>query len=232
MAGVFGKHEPGIPYRPIAELFAMYRARDPNKTAIVDLDTGSSITFGQLEQVTTDIAAFLKSKGVRKGDRVLLLSDECLEKLLIWFGTWRIGAVVCPLNIEINEKEMVELARAVNPALILYHKELDLDALVGNHPAPRMRFGAWSATAPRIRRTNSSQRCQGATARRRCPSVTMPTIQPASSARRARRRGPRSWSTTMRLLAQRPRRRWNSSASAKTTARSNTARSAGIRRRC
>ena len=43
---------------------------------------------------------------------MLLLSDECLEKLLIWFGVWRIGAVVCPLNIEINEKMMVELDRA------------------------------------------------------------------------------------------------------------------------
>ena len=145
MAGVFGNHELGIPYQPIAELFAQYKARDAGKTAIVDLDENSSITFGELDQVTTDIAALLKSKGVKKGGRVLLLADECVEKLLIWFGVWRIGAVVCPLNVEINQKVMVELARAVNPALILCHKDLDMDALVEGHPAPRMRFGRWSA---------------------------------------------------------------------------------------
>jgi acyl-CoA synthetase (AMP-forming)/AMP-acid ligase II len=145
MAGVFGNHQLGIPYQPIAELFAKYKARDPDKTAIVDLDEKSSITFGELDQATTDIAAFLKSRGVTKGSRVLLLSDECLEKLLIWFGIWRIGAVVCPLNVEINEKVMVELTRAVNPALILCHKDLDLAALAGDHPAPRLRFGRWSA---------------------------------------------------------------------------------------
>ena len=38
---VFGDHQLGIPYRPIAELFAMYRERDPEKTAIVDLDSGN-----------------------------------------------------------------------------------------------------------------------------------------------------------------------------------------------
>jgi acyl-coenzyme A synthetase/AMP-(fatty) acid ligase len=145
MVSVFGNHQPGIPYQPIAELFAKYKARDPGKTAIVDLDQNSSITFGELDQVTTEIAAFLKSNGIRKGSRVLLLSDECLEKLLIWFGTWRIGAVICPLNIEVNEKVMVELTRAVNPALILCHKDLDMAALVGDHPAPRMRFGRWTA---------------------------------------------------------------------------------------
>jgi acyl-CoA synthetase (AMP-forming)/AMP-acid ligase II len=145
MAGIFGNHQLGIPYQPIAELFAKYKARDPQKTAIVDLDQNSSITFGELDQAATDIAALLKSRGVTKGSRVLLLSDECLEKLLIWFGAWRIGAVICPLNIEVNERVMIELTRAVDPALILCHKDLDMAALVGNHPAPRMRFGRWSA---------------------------------------------------------------------------------------
>jgi long-chain acyl-CoA synthetase/malonyl-CoA/methylmalonyl-CoA synthetase len=64
--------------------------------------------------------------------------------LLLWFGAWRIGAVVCPLNIEINEKLLAGLAPVVNPALVLYHKDLPIDALVGDCKAPRARFGAWS----------------------------------------------------------------------------------------
>ena len=146
MTGVFGTHVPEIPYRPVAELFAMYRDRDANKAAIVDLDAETAITFGELDRITTAIAAFLKQHGVAKGDRVLLLSDECLEKLLLWFGIWRIGAVVCPLNIEINAKVLASLAPAVNPALVLYHKDLDADALTGDCKAPRLRFGTWSPT--------------------------------------------------------------------------------------
>jgi acyl-coenzyme A synthetase/AMP-(fatty) acid ligase len=145
VTSVFGDHVPGIPYRPIAELFARYRDRDPGKTAIVDLESGAAITFGELDRITTDIAAHLKRRGIQKGSRVLLLADENLEKLLIWFGIWRLGAVVCPLNIEINAKVLADLAPVVNPALVLYHKDLDIDALVGDCPAPRIRFGAWSA---------------------------------------------------------------------------------------
>jgi acyl-coenzyme A synthetase/AMP-(fatty) acid ligase len=146
MTGVFGDHVPGIPYRPIAELFAYYRDRDPAKTAIVDLDCGSAITFSELDRITVDIAGLLKSRGVVKGSRVLLLSDENLEKLLLWFGIWRLGAVVCPLNIEINEKVLADLASVVNPVLVLWHRNLAIDALVGDCPAPRIRFGAWSAS--------------------------------------------------------------------------------------
>ena len=102
------------------------------------------VDFGRLDRVAVDIAAYLKSKGIGKGSRVLVLSDECLEKLLIWFGVWRIGAVICPFNLEINEKQMVDLTAALKPSLILYHKEIDVTAMVGDAPAERVRFGAWS----------------------------------------------------------------------------------------
>ncbi|MCL2430380.1 MAG: acyl--CoA ligase, partial [Alphaproteobacteria bacterium] len=144
MADAFGGHRLAIPYQPVADLFARYSVRDPRKTALVDLDRNSSISFGELDQAVRDIAALLTSRGIGKGSRVLLLSDEGLEKLLIWLGAWRIGAVICPLNVEINEKAMVELTRTVNPALILCHQDLDMAALAGDHAAPRISFGSWS----------------------------------------------------------------------------------------
>src|SRR6478609_6810823 len=145
MAGPFGDHQLKIPYEPITDLLAKYAKRDPGKIAIVDLESGTAIDFSRLERVAVDIAACLKSKGIKKGSRVLVLSDECLEKLLIWFGVWRIGAVICPFNLEINEKQMVSLTAALRPVLILYHKDIDVAAMVGDAPAERVRFGAWSA---------------------------------------------------------------------------------------
>ncbi len=73
-----------------------------------------------------------------------MLSDECLEKLLIWFRRVAARRVICPINLEINEKQMVSLTAALKPSLILYHKEIDVDAMVGDAPAERVRFGAWS----------------------------------------------------------------------------------------
>jgi acyl-coenzyme A synthetase/AMP-(fatty) acid ligase len=145
MTDVFGKHQPKIPYQPIADLLAQYRARYPAKLAIVDLDQQTSISFGALETAVTDIASALKQKGVGKGDRVLLLSDETLEKLLVWLGCWRIGAVVAPLNIELNAPLIADLATSVGPVLTLVHKDLDGDALLAGKPF--IRFGRYSAGA-------------------------------------------------------------------------------------
>jgi acyl-CoA synthetase (AMP-forming)/AMP-acid ligase II len=145
MTRVFGDHRLGIPYSPVAELLAKYRVRDPDKIALVDLDQGSQISFGELDAIATDIAAGLKLQGIRKGDKVLLLSHENLEKILIWLGAWRLGAVICPFDPEINEKQMAALTATVDPALILYHKDIDVAAMVGNARAPRVRFGACRA---------------------------------------------------------------------------------------
>jgi acyl-coenzyme A synthetase/AMP-(fatty) acid ligase len=143
MADVFGKHRPKIPYQPIADLLAQYRERDRDKLAIVDLDEESSISFGAVDRAVTDIAFALKQRGVGKGGRVLLLSDENLEKLLIWLAVWRLGAVVAPLNIELNGPLIADLAVAVAPTLTLVHKALDGDALLVGKPF--VRFGRYSA---------------------------------------------------------------------------------------
>ncbi len=147
---VFGKQEAtlALPFRPVAELLGEYARRDPAKTAIVDLDQpganggAASINFGDLDQVVTDIAADLKRRGVAKGDRVLLLSDETLEKLLIWLGAWRMGAVICPLNIELNAGHLAELAVAIKPKVTFVHKDLDAAALTKGSDAPVLVFGS------------------------------------------------------------------------------------------
>ena len=144
MPGAFGNHQLKILYEPVADLLAKYAKRDPNKTAIVDLESGTSIDFGQLDQVAIDIAAYLKGRGIKKGRRILLLSDGNLEMLLIWLGGWRLGAVVCPFNLEMNEKQMVPLTATLGPEMIVYHKDIDVEKMVGDATAPRIRFGSWS----------------------------------------------------------------------------------------
>lgn len=144
MSDVFGKHELALPFRPIADLLSAYAARDPAKTAIVDLDQGSAITFGALEQATIDVAAQLARSGVAHGDRVVLLSDEVLEKLIIWLAVWRIGAVICPLNIELNAEHVASLTNLIGPKIVLIHKDLDRATFTAGVTAPISVFGTWS----------------------------------------------------------------------------------------
>lgn len=141
MDDIFSGHQLDIPFASVPELLARYRDRDPGRISLVDLDQGSEITFGALADVVDRIAARLLAHGVGKGDKVLLLSDECIEKLLLWLGAWRIGAVVCPLNIELNNAYIADFAAVLKPKAVLYQSGLDYGAITGD--GPTVRFGAF-----------------------------------------------------------------------------------------
>jgi hypothetical protein len=52
MPAPFGTHRLKIAYEPVADLLAKYARRDAGKTAIVDLESGTKIDFGQLDRST------------------------------------------------------------------------------------------------------------------------------------------------------------------------------------
>lgn len=54
-------------------------------------------TFAQLKEYSARFANFLKSRGVKPGDRVAALLPRTLELVIVILGTWRLGAVYQPL---------------------------------------------------------------------------------------------------------------------------------------
>ena len=70
MAPKFGGTEPGaahdlaIPFATVRTLLRKYRDRDPDKTALVDLDQEKSITFGRIHDEANRIARRLDAIGL------------------------------------------------------------------------------------------------------------------------------------------------------------------------
>ena len=69
---------------------------DPTKTALII--GNKSISYADFEQMVQTHAACLAAHGLRKGDRVGLLSHNHQDLAALLFGTWRIGCVAVPLN--------------------------------------------------------------------------------------------------------------------------------------
>lgn len=136
--------ELALPFQSVRALLRTYNERHPDKTAIVDLDQDQSITFGRLYEEAERIAGFLAGRGLKKGDKVAVLSDESLEKLILWMGIWRFGAVVCPLNVEMNAAHLTEILTNIEPALTLWHVELDGPTLTEGVGGEILRFDSWS----------------------------------------------------------------------------------------
>ena len=137
-----------LPFESTRALLARWRAREAGKVALVDLDQdGKSITWGELSVEANKVAQFLSDRGIKPGDKIAVLSDEYIEKLIIWMGIWRYGAAICPLNVEMNEVHLVEILEGIAPALTLWHSDLDGAKLTSGLKTPSIRFEQWQGSA-------------------------------------------------------------------------------------
>ena len=134
------------PFQSIRAVLEAYKNDHPDKIALFDLDQDKSISWGQLHDWANRVARYLSDRGIGKGDRVGLLSDESVEKMILWMGIWRLGAVVCPLNVEINASHIQELLSSIGPKLTLWHGDLDGPSLAQDTGGTLIRFDSWTAT--------------------------------------------------------------------------------------
>ena len=109
-----GHYDPGVkatlapyPRRTLLDYISDSASKNPGHPAI--LFKGSTISYGQLEQLSDACAAAFSSLGIAQGDRVALLLPNCPQFVVAELGAWKIGAVVAPLNPLYPEAEL-ELA--------------------------------------------------------------------------------------------------------------------------
>lgn len=135
--------EADLPFEPVSVLLPRYAARDADRVALVDLDQGSQITWAELDAAASRVAAFLAGRCIGIGDKVGLLADETIEKLICWLGVWRAGACVCPLNVELNAAYIADMLQHIGPKLVLWHHEMDGPALTKGLACEILRVDAW-----------------------------------------------------------------------------------------
>lgn len=86
--------------------------RFPDKVAVVDGET--RLTFAEFDAVVGRTAAGIHGSGLRKGDRLALLSHNCWQFAVLSFATARLGVVLVPVNFMLGPEEI---------AYILDHSE-------------------------------------------------------------------------------------------------------------
>ena len=87
------------------QILAYWLDHTPDKTALI-YGTQQQ-TYRQLSQRSEHLAAALSAKfNIQKGERVGLLSSNCIEMVEVMFALSRLGAIAVPLNIRLTAKEL------------------------------------------------------------------------------------------------------------------------------
>ncbi|WP_248747397.1 AMP-binding protein [Pseudomonas sp. MWU12-2037] len=96
---------PGVPadieseidrYPSLREVFLEHMEKYRERVAYVSI--GTEMGYVEWEQRAFAFAAWLQSRGVKKGDRVALMMPNCLQYPICLFGTLLVGAVVVNVN--------------------------------------------------------------------------------------------------------------------------------------
>jgi len=73
---------------------------------MIELASGRRFTYAQMHNRVGRVAAMLKAKGIKKGDRVGFLTLNSSDTLEVIFGCWRLGAVCLAINFRLTPPEI------------------------------------------------------------------------------------------------------------------------------
>ena len=131
-------------YRPMADLIAGGAREHGGQVYIKSVDQGGKeLTYTQLLHLTNRIAHFLARQGLGPADRVLLLSDNSIEFVLLYLGVLRYGATLAAVNVDANRQHLAAICRAIDPKLVFYEDGHGLDALSREAPGTWRPLGEW-----------------------------------------------------------------------------------------
>jgi long-chain acyl-CoA synthetase len=91
-------------YSSILDIFHQSCEKFRERTAYINFDT--ELTFGDLDRLSRDFAAWLQSRGLKKGDRIALMMPNILQYPVAIFGAMRAGLIIVNTNPMYTAREL------------------------------------------------------------------------------------------------------------------------------
>ena len=108
----------------IGGLFAETVAKHPHKVAMIDAETGSSLTFGQAEQLANQVGNFFSSTQYEKEDVIAIFMASSPEYVCYWLGLSKIGVISALINFNLRGDSLAHCIKVSKAKTIVYSQEL------------------------------------------------------------------------------------------------------------
>ncbi|WP_112491034.1 class I adenylate-forming enzyme family protein [Streptomyces bacillaris] len=102
---------------PVSDLFDRARAERPHHVAVIDSE--GPLTYAELGAATDRAAGWLRSQGVREGERVVHAGPGDRTFLALLWAALRIGAVFVPVHPELTDHAVRHIVRDCGAALAI-----------------------------------------------------------------------------------------------------------------
>lgn len=114
--------------RSIQAQFQTLVKANPDQVLVKYVDGNRS--FGDIDQASDSVATSLIKNGVKKGDRVALYCINGDSFISAYLGIIKAGAIVVPINLMINAREVSHILEDAGVSGFIYHQAMN-DAVAG-----------------------------------------------------------------------------------------------------
>jgi len=104
-------------FMPMGALLQRAARMFPTSLALICRDR--TITYQDLYGAAVQFSNMLRERGIKPRDRVLLLVENSIEFYVAYYGIAQLGAIVAPLNVFLQERELSYIVADAKPALIV-----------------------------------------------------------------------------------------------------------------
>jgi fatty-acyl-CoA synthase len=101
----------------VYDLFSEQASKTPDALAV---EMGPrQLSYGDLLGRVDQVAGLLRARGVSHGDRIAVVSENCIEYLELFMASARIGAIVACQNWRLSQPELQHCIDLVSPSLLV-----------------------------------------------------------------------------------------------------------------
>jgi long-chain acyl-CoA synthetase len=126
-----------------------YAAQTPDRIAAVMAGTGETVSYGQLERRSVQLARVLHDAGLRPGDAVALLTENNLRALEVYWAALRSGLYITAVNFRLKPEEVAYIVNDSGAAALIVFagQAATATAVTDLTPAVKLRL-AFGGAAP------------------------------------------------------------------------------------
>ena len=102
----------------------------PHKTALVDLYSGSRVSYAELDERASRCAEFLRDQwGIKAGERIAVLAHNSAEYVELLYACGKIGALMVCLNWRLSLDELRGIVEDAQPGAIVFGTEFEANGM-------------------------------------------------------------------------------------------------------
>ena len=105
------------------DILDYWASKTPDKIFVTAISNGLSYSYADFNGLVDLSGQFLKKKGLRKGDIVVVCVRNSVEFLILYFATMRLGGIINLVPPTVAEKELAANITFLKPKLVFVEKK-------------------------------------------------------------------------------------------------------------